>query len=193
MNINETVKIMRKGGEFHDYEDYLVYGNPVNPKAVIFFEKGVALEKAIMTVKNSSDFLFISGLGVPSEKCLNFIKKLKPKKFVYFGDMDSVSFFTYMAFLYCRREPTPNNKTKLRIEYGGITLYDYGKYLAGKNAEIKISSEELAVLDFVKKFKFPQLEKELKFIEKKSVKVEMEAISLIGFEKYFRDKLNSRK
>ncbi len=186
--MEDIIKILKEGGEFNDDEDYLVYGNPVKPDLIILFEKRCVFEKAIDIFKDPTK-LFVCSLGIPSTKCLKHIRTLRAKKILYFGDLDPISFFTFLTFLYAKRIPTPRDERRLNIKYTGVSLMDYNKYLFNKNVLIKMSETEKLVLDFIKKFKIPQLKSEIEFLEKTGKKIEIEAIGLSRLEMYLKDKI----
>ncbi len=186
--MENVIEILKESGEFNDYGDYLIYGNPANPVSIILFEKRLSFEKAVDTFKDPTR-LFICSLGSPSTKCLNYLKSLQTKKILYFGDLDPTSFFTFLTFLYGKRKLTLKDKQKFNIKYAGVSLADYKKYLSGKNVLIKISDSEKKVLNFIEKFKTPQLKQELKFLKETGNKVEIEATYLFDFVKYLKNKI----
>jgi hypothetical protein len=170
--MKDVINILRKNGKFNNLEDYLIYGNPTTPNLVVLFEKRWVFEKAVDLFRNTKK-LFICSLGIPSNKCLNSIKKIKTKKVIYLGDLDPISFLTYLTFLHLKRKPTPKDKIKIRINFAGITLPDYKRYLSNKDVLIKLPETEKIILDFVMKFKFNQLKQELKFIIERSLKLSL--------------------
>jgi len=186
--MKQAIKILKESGEFDDYEDYLIYGNPANPVSIILFEKRLPFEKAVDAFKDPTR-LFICSLGVPSIKCLNYVRTLRNKKILYFGDLDPISFFTFLTFSYAKRKPAPKDKQKFNIKYAGVSLIDYKKYLSNKNVLINISNSEKIVLSFIEKFKIPQLKHEIKFLKKTGKKIEIEALNLLNFEMYLKDKI----
>jgi len=190
MIMSKINNILKDIEEFHEFEHFLVCGNITNPRKVILFEKFWYFGKVVASLGNFHQNLFICSLGMPSNKCLNFIKNFANKKIIYFGDLDPVSLYTYLMFLFLKRNPTPKNKIKLSVEFGGITISDYKKYLKNrKTILIKLSNSERILLEYIKRFKIRELEKELKFLEENNVKIEIEAINTYGFESYFKDKL----
>ena len=186
--MEQVIKILKESGEFDDYEDYLIYGNPANPVSIMLFEKRLLFEKVVGTFKDPTR-LFICSLGIPSTKCLNYIRTLRTKKILYFGDLDPVSFFTFLTFLYAKRKPAPKGKQEINIKYAGVSLMDYKKYLSDKNVLIKISDLEKIVLNFIEKFKIPQLRHEIEFLKKTGKKIEIEALNLLNLEMYLKDKI----
>ena len=116
-------------------------------------------------------------MGIPSSACLKFIKTIKAKKLIYLGDLDPTSFYTFLAISHAKRNPKPKDKPKLKIEYAGVTLKDFQKYLsADEEYLIKIPEYEKVILNFVEKFKLSELKREIKFLKKKEKKIEIERI-----------------
>ncbi len=189
MNMKNIVKMLEKSGESLPHSEYLVYGNPATPKYVILFEKEVVFEEALRTVGVPSDFILISSLGVPSEKCLRFIENMESKNIFYFGDMDTISFFIYLTLIYNNRSPSPKDKKKTNVKFCGITLHDCKKYLSNKNVSIKLPDSELHILDFIKDFNIPELKNELEFLKEKDRKIEIDSLNLYGIEKYLKEKI----
>ncbi len=172
------------------FEDFLICGNPVNPKRIILFEKKWCFEKAVRCLNNFHQNLLVCSLGVPSNKCLNFIRKFEKKKAFYFGDMDPESIYTFLTFLFLKRRPSPKNKVKWTVKFGGLTLSDYKKYLKSKdNILIKLSNSEKDILEYIKDFKLQNLKRELQFLIRNNVKIEIEAINSYGFDNYLKDKV----
>ncbi|MBI4176020.1 MAG: hypothetical protein HY518_02365 [Candidatus Aenigmarchaeota archaeon] len=184
--MEDAVRTLRKMGEFHMRDGFLVYGNPENPRHVVLFEKPHVFQKAVAVFANRTalrdNYLFMCGRGVPSGKCLDFLKRLEPVKVAYFGDMDPVSFYTYLAYAQLSRNPSPKGRPAMKVRLGGITAADYA-HMRGKT--IKMSHDELAVLDFVERFRPPQLRKEIGLLRETGWKVEMEALGA-GIEEYVK-------
>ena len=185
--MRNLIKALEETGEWEDIGDFLLYGNPGNPKLVAIFEKAWVFEAAIEAFRSQitsplptsklMDNLFICTRGIPSSACLKFIKTIKPKKLIYFGDLDPTSFFTFLALSHAKRNPKPKDKPKLKIKYVGVTLKDFQKYLsADEEYLIKIPEYEKVILNFVEKFKLPELKREIEFLKKKEKKVEIEGI-----------------
>lgn len=188
--MKNIIKILEKSGDSSPHSEYLVYGNPAKPKFVILFEKGVVFEKAVRIIGKPSDFLLMSTLGVPSEKCLRFIESVKSKNIFYFGDMDPISFFTYLTVIYGNRNPSPKDKKKSNVRFCGITLQDCKKYLSDRDTSIKLPDSELRILDFLKDFNIPELKGELEFLKEKKRKIEIDSLNLYGIEKYLERKFS---
>ncbi len=170
-------------------QDYLVFGRMPKPKKIIVFEKYWAFERAIKILKNLQD-LFVCTLGIPSQSCINFFKKFnKDTKILYFGDLDPISIYSYLTLLYLKHFPAPKDKMKLSVKYAGIKLYDYKNFLKNKNAEINLCKTEERLLEYIKSFNPSSLQREILFLSKNKVKIEMESLNLIDFESYFKSKI----
>ena len=175
--MRNLIKALEETGEWEDIGDFLLCGNSGNPKLVAIFEKAWVFEAAIKAVGSSHENLFICTRGIPSSACLKFLKTLKAKKRIYLGDLDPASFFTFLALSYAKRNPKPKDKPKLKIEYAGVTLKDFQKYLsADEEYLIKILEYEKVILNFVEKFKLPELKREIEFLKKREKKIEIEGI-----------------
>ena len=167
--MDRLAKAFAETGEWEKGEDFLLCGNSGNPKLVIIFEKTWVFEAAIEAFKTQIPCT----KGIPSSTCLKFLKTLKAKRLIYFGDLDPISFYTFLAISYAKRLPKPKDKLKLRVKYGGITLRDCKKYLS---SWIKIPDYEKVILGWVERFKIPELRKEIGFLKKSGRKIEMEGI-----------------
>jgi len=181
--MDRLAKAFAETGEWEKGEDFLLCGNSGNPKLVIIFEKTWVFEAAIEAFKTQIpslfpksklvENLFVCTKGIPSSTCLKFLKTLKAKRLIYFGDLDPISFYTFLAISYAKRLPKPKDKPKLRVKYGGITLRDCKKYLS---SWIKIPDYEKVILSWIERFKIPELRKEIGFLKKSGRKMEMEGI-----------------
>ena len=137
--MNAVIKALEEeNGGFRKESEFLIYGNPVNPKIVVLFEKQAIFEKAIESVEyiTKRNSLFICGYGIPSESCIKYVGSLKFKKILYFGDLDAASFYIYLVFKYCKQMPTQKDKIKLSVRYAGVTVDDYNKYLFDKLTDV---------------------------------------------------------
>jgi len=175
---------LKQSGELTARQSFLVHGDPT-AKIVLIFEKPWVFKHA---TELFDDQFLICTAGVPSKSCLDFIKKLGRKKFLYFGDLDPISIYIYLTLIYCKRKFSLRDKPKLTVKFCGLRFADFKKYLT-KKALIKLDQNELAVLDFLKQFKLPNLKRELKFLEG-GFKVEMEALKN-QIDKYLKIKFNN--
>ena len=157
--MDRLAKAFAETGEWEKGEDFLLCGNSGNPKLVIIFEKTWVFEAAIEAFKTQIPCT----KGIPSSTCLKFLKTLKAKRLIYFGDLDPISFYTFLAISYAKRLPKPKDKPKLRVKYGGITLRDCKKYFS---SWIKIPDYEKVILSWVERFRIPELRKEIGFLKK---------------------------
>lgn len=162
----DIIRVLRQSGELSRRQSFLVHGD-ITAKTVLIFEKVWVFEHAAELFDRR---LLICTRGVPSESCLNFIKWLGYKNFIYFGDLDPISIYIYLTLIYCKRKFSQRDKPKLKIKFG-LKLADFRKYI--KKAAIKLNRNELALLAFLKQIK-PNL-KEIKFLER-GFKVEIEAL-----------------
>jgi len=184
MNVTDALD---EEGEIGKYA-YILHGNPVNSSTVVICEKFAILHKAAASFGFDESTLFMFVPGIPSAACLAQLKKLKAKRFIYFGDMDPISFYKFFALRQLTRKPQPDGKTKLHVEYGGITLADYDYYMP-PNAQMRLNDREKTVLEFVSHFRMPDVKAELAFIRDSSLKLEIDAFSRYGFDNYLKDKL----
>jgi len=181
--MSKLTEALAETGEWEKGEDFLLCGNSGNPKLVAIFEKTWVFEAAIEALKTQipsllpvwklTENLFVCTRGIPSSACLKFLKTLKAKRLIYFGDLDPTSFYTFLVLSYAKRIPKPKDKPKLEVKYGGITLRDCQKYLS---SWIKIPDYEWVILSWVERFKIPELRKEIEFLKKNGRKIEMEGI-----------------
>ena len=175
--MDKLIKALKETGEYEDTSYCLLYGNPITPSSVVIFEKAWVFEIAVNAFKNQMKNLFICMIGIPCPKCINFIKTIKTKKLIYLGDLDPTSFFTFLTLSYAKRKPNPKDKPKLKINYAGVTLKDYQKYLSAKEESlIKLPEYEKVILNFVEKFKLQNLRQEIEFLKRTGRKVEIEGI-----------------
>ncbi len=127
---------------------------------------------------------------MPSQSCINLFKKFdKNTKIAYFGDLDPISIYSYLTLLYLKRFPTPQDDVKFSVKYAGIKLCDYENFLKNKNVKIKLCRIEEILLEYVKNFNLRSLKRELRFLSKNKVKIEMESLNLIDFESYLKKKI----
>ncbi|MGC9310460.1 MAG: hypothetical protein ACP5E4_01915 [Candidatus Aenigmatarchaeota archaeon] len=157
-------------------EKYLIYGNPVNPRYVLVFEKESIFRLAVKEIDlNPEIALMLCSKGIPSERFLRDLKRLENKKIFYFGDLDPHSLYAYLALKYLRLKPDPRNVPKAHAKFCGITSCDHEKYGLSEVA-ILLSSGEKDILEFVEVFEAPELKKEINLL-RAGYKFEIEGLS----------------
>jgi DNA topoisomerase VI subunit A len=188
MALNKIIKLLQEeDGEYHEEDTFMVYGNQVDPKVIIIFEKRCIFEIMIPDMRHPIDSartLLISTFGVPSKKCLNFISKLKAPTY-YMGDLDPTSFYAYLTIKYLKRRVAPTDKVRFPIKFLGLTMEDIP---AKPDISIKLQKYELEVLEYIKQFKTPELKKELDFLTKTSGKIEADGIYSVN-KAYLKNKI----
>ena len=154
------------------------------------FEKVSTFQRFISEYKDSGKFYSVCSVGVPSKSCLEHLRKFRDKRIFYFGDLDAESLWVYLTFVFGNRKFGKNSKIKFNVKFAGLTPNDYDKFLSKKNVLIKIEPCEEKILEFISDIKISQLLDKIRFL-KKGYKVEIEALSLIGFDKYFESKIKN--
>jgi DNA topoisomerase VI subunit A len=185
-----VIKMMEDEGLLHSGQSFFVFGNAVDPKATLIFEKTNSFKNAVEHFDNIEEYLFICSAGIPSDACLEMVRKLNCPRIIYFGDLDPISILNCITFVYLRRAPSHSDRPKKSIIFGGLTFTDYKKYLGKTSDAIKMNNTEKAVLKQLERFNLPYLKEELEFLAMSGRKVEMDALSTrFGFTKYLQDKL----
>lgn len=168
---------------------FYVFGNPISTKIFLFEKFYIFYKFTIKQLLQPIKFYSICSVGFPSKSCLEYLRSFKNKQIFYFGDLDPESLYCYLTFVFGNRNFTKSRR-KFNIKFAGLTVEDYKKFLIRENVLIKINPTEKRVLKLINKIKLKEIAEEIQFLNK-GYKVEIEAFSKVGFEKYFKLKIKN--